>query len=132
MYLRNIITSSKCLYLRISLYFKEHCFVSLECFYIYLLNIFVSYYIILFPQHDEGELSEAFKAQIGLSPMEGFNEVAELEMALEEERDATLTQFNFAKYAKEHFKKGQTPNFTKEHLQNPLIPKKQDVDKLVS
>jgi hypothetical protein len=83
-------------------------------------------------QDEDGELSEAFKAQIGLGGSEGFNEVAELELSLAEERDATLSQFNFVKFAKENFQHGATPYHTTEHLRHPLLHKTHDVDKLVS
>ena len=78
---------------------------------------------------DEG-LTDIFKARLGLDGMEEVNQITEIELALEEERDKTLSAFLFQKFAK-NFRSGASANFTKDRLQSALLPKKHSVDELV-
>lgn len=77
-------------------------------------------------------MTEAFKARIGLLGDENINAVAELELVLEEETEETLARFKVSKYAKNNFQKGQTAEFTKTPLKEPLLLKKHELDRLVS
>ena len=53
-------------------------------------------------------------------------------MGLSWEKDETIRHFKFSKFAKEFFTNGVDASFSKEPLTSALLPKKQEVDGLVS
>ena len=71
-----------------------------------------------------------FKAHLQMDGLEEINQITEIEIALEEERDYTMQSFLFNKYAK-NFQGGATANFTRELLPCALLPKKYEVDEMV-
>lgn len=75
-------------------------------------------------------LSSAFSERLGIQ--ESNQEIAEIELAFEETRLDTLATFKFATFAKQNFSPGQTPTFTREVLQKPLLPKQDVLDDRVS
>ncbi|KAI0233257.1 Myosin-VIIa [Lamellibrachia satsuma] len=81
---------------------------------------------------DEDTLTDVFKATIGLLGEERVSEVSEVELAITEERDETLSSFQYKKFAKQYFIGGNSSVFSTEALSSPLLPKTHKVDKMAA
>ena len=73
-----------------------------------------------------------FKARIGLLGNEELNQVAEMEVTLEEEKEETFARFKYQQFCKQYFQKGHTGTFSKDPLKEPLLIKEHEVDRVVS
>ena len=62
---------------------------------------------------------------------EQLNEVQEVELQWEEEREETLVQFKMSKFAKNHFSGGATLAHSTDMIRTPLLAKQKDIDKMV-
>ena len=83
-------------------------------------------------QDEEEDLSESFKASIGMMGPEAVAATTEIDVVWEKQYEATLKGFPYEKFARKNFKDKQTLNFSKEHIRGPLLAKRHDIDKLVS
>lgn len=84
-------------------------------------------------QEEDADLTDAFKARIGLLGPTGeqLNEIPEVEFQWEEEKEETLAQYKMSKFAKQHFCGGATLVHSKEMIRSPLLAKSKDLDKMV-
>ena len=84
-------------------------------------------------QDEEEGLSEAFQASLGLLGPEGINQVSEVIFTPDLEKEETISRFKYSQYVKSNFQNGITGSYVgPQQLTEPLLPKKHDVDRMVS
>lgn len=85
----------------------------------------------MFYNQEEDDLSDAFKSRLGLGGLDGIAETKEISIAVDWEKDATISTFKFSKYAKQHYIANNTHKWQNTPLKEPLLQKSNDIDRIV-